>query len=120
MNRKKKVVMSALVGTVLGTMCYYAYRTISRGGKMALQYAESVDKIPVNLDICLESDGVYSIRPLEKRALRVLQLTDLHIGGGYLSRHEDVQALRIIQDISTVESRVCVRSACSIISRRIS
>lgn len=96
MNKKKPLI--GLIGaSVLAGGAYAFVRNIYGGSKFLDSYVDKVSKIDVNSTFELEEDGYYAIRKTDNKPFRVLQLTDIHIGGGYLSRHEDMQALRIVQ-----------------------
>lgn len=71
-------------------------KTIKNGSRFLDSYVEKAEEISVNSKMVLDSDGYYSIVKDDNKPFKVLQLTDLHIGGGYLSRHEDMQALGIV------------------------
>lgn len=94
---KKKPLIGLLGASVLAGGAYAFVRNIYRGSKFLDSYVDKVEKIDVNSTFELEDDGYYAIRKTDNKPFRILQLTDIHIGGGYLSRHEDMQALRIVQ-----------------------
>lgn len=60
-------------------------------------YIEKVDKIESNNRIEMDDDGYYSVIKGDDTPFKVMQITDLHIGGGYLSRHEDLKALSMVK-----------------------
>ena len=56
-----------------------------------------MDKIESNNRIEMDDDGYYSVIKGDDTPFKVMQITDLHIGGGYLSRHEDLKALSMVK-----------------------
>lgn len=95
MNKKKTMLSLAGLAALAGGV-YSAIRTIYRGSRFLDSYVARAEHIGTSSAMTLEDDGYYSITKKDGRPFRVLQLTDLHIGGGYLSRHEDLQALCIV------------------------
>ena len=95
MKKKNTVLILAGVGAVV-KIVHSMVRTIKRGSHFLDSYVDKAEKINVNSKMVLEEDGYYSIIKKDKQPFKVLQLTDMHIGGGYLSRHEDMQALGIV------------------------
>lgn len=91
----KKNYLQSLSPSILGAIGYFIGSTILRGSRFCYEYVRSVKALPPKVEMKIEEDGIYSLRKLEEEPLKVLQLTDLHIGGGYLSRHEDRLALSI-------------------------
>lgn len=95
MNKKNPVLGLAGLAALAGGV-YSVIRTIYKGSRFLDSYVERAEYIGTNSVMTLEEDGYYSITKKDGKPFRVLQLTDLHIGGGYLSRHEDMQALNIV------------------------
>lgn len=94
MNKNKKIV--GLLGIcTLAVGGYAAVRKIWRGCSFLDGFKDKVKSIPNDVKLHLDSDGYYSLTKNNDHPFKVLQLTDLHIGGGYLSRYEDMQALTI-------------------------
>lgn len=93
----KKVILACTAG-ILGTagIVYKFLSTINKGGKYLDGFIEKVERIEPDVKIEKEEDGYFSLTKKSNNPFKVLQITDLHIGGGYLSRHEDMQALSIM------------------------
>lgn len=101
MNKKKPIIGLAGLAVLAGGV-YSVIRTIYRGSRFLDSYVEKSEHIDTDSVMTLEDDGYYSITKKNNKPFRVLQLTDLHIGGGYLSRHEDMRSLSIVN--RTIES----------------
>lgn len=95
MNKKNTLLGILGVGTIIGGVAA-TIRSIKKGSRFLDSYVNKIESIKVNSSMFLDEDGYYTIKKDDNKPFRVLQLTDLHIGGGYLSRHEDLQALGII------------------------
>lgn len=93
-KRKTLIASTAIMGAGAGV--YKLVKSIYSGSKFLNSYVKRADFIKVNSNVELEEDGYYSITKTDDKPFKILQLTDLHIGGGYLSRHEDMQALSIV------------------------
>lgn len=93
---KKKPIFGLLSFSVLAGSAYTFISNIYRGSRFVDEYVSKFGKIKFNSTFSIEKDGYYSINKTDNKPFRVLQLTDIHIGGGYLSRHEDMQALGIM------------------------
>lgn len=106
MNRK--AIRGALGASVLGAIGYFIGNTILTGSRFSYEFAKNAKKIDRNIEMKLEKDGVYSIRKLDSKPFKILQLTDMHIGGGYLSRHEDKQALSIMKRMIETTRPDCI------------
>ncbi len=104
----KKTIMGALGASILGAAGYFIGKTVLKGSMFSYEYAKSAEKIKRNIVMKLEEDGVYSLRKLDSKPFKILQLTDMHIGGGYLSRHEDKQALRIMKQMIETTRPDCI------------
>lgn len=95
MNKKKPIIgligLSAIAGGI-----YTFINKIYKGSTFLDSYVSKAEPIKVNSALELDDDGFYSIRKKDDKPFKVLQLTDIHIGGGYMSRHEDMQALSIM------------------------
>lgn len=95
MSRKRSLAGIAAVAAGAGVL-YSLNRSIRCGSKFLDSYVDKAEHIDVNSEMVMEEDGYYSIVKTDDKPFRILQITDLHIGGGYLSRHEDMQALGIM------------------------
>lgn len=82
---------TAAVVTIISKITNIVYR----GSNYIDSYVDKTKRINYKNKIELETDGFYSITKADDKPFKILQLTDLHIGGGYLSRHEDMKALAI-------------------------
>lgn len=94
---KKRYLFGALGTTLIGGLVYGFTKYVYKGSKALYPYVDKFGKLDTTVDVVLEEDGVYSLRKKDSSPFKILQLTDMHIGGGYLSRHEDKQALAIMQ-----------------------
>ena len=99
---KKKPIMIGMTG--LGALTAGAYQLVKMvysGSRFLDSYLDQYDYdlVKMNSNVKLEEDGYYSIIKKDDKPFRVLQLTDLHIGGGYFSRHEDRRALSIVRNV---------------------
>lgn len=95
MNKKAPIIGLAGLSVVVGGI-WSVYRLINRGSRFLDSYVKKTEYIGTNCTMELEKDGYYSLTKKDNKPFKVLQLTDLHIGGGYWSRHEDMQALSIV------------------------
>lgn len=95
MNKKNTLLGIAGIAAITGGITTLV-RSVKRGSRFLDSYVEKAEKISTNSKIVLDKDGYYSVVKTDNKPFKVLQLTDLHIGGGYLSRHEDLQALGIV------------------------
>lgn len=95
MNKNKKIIGIFGVCAVAGAG-YAILRKVWKGSSYLQQFADKVDTIPSEVEVKLDDDGYYSLTKKNNHPFKILQLTDLHIGGGYLSRYEDMQALKIV------------------------
>lgn len=94
MNKKTSVI--CLLGvSAIARGAYTFVKKLYRGSRFLDQYTDKVEKINIDSDCKMEEDGYYAITKHNNKPIKILQITDLHIGGGYLSRHEDMQALSI-------------------------
>ena len=82
---KKKPIFGLLSFSVLAGSAYTFISNIYRGSRFVDEYVSKFGKIKVNSTFSIEKDGYYSINKTDNKPFRVLQLTDIHIGGGYLS-----------------------------------
>ncbi len=99
-NRVKdgaKAVGLVLFGTIV--LGYKYYRNMFLGNRYLDKNLPKMKETKKKLIIKQEEDGYYSIQKKDNSEFRILQLTDIHIGGGYLSRHEDMTALNIIRRV---------------------
>ncbi len=99
MNKKTRI-----VGTVTGIAAVASlkiYSDVRFGTKNCLRYANKKAKpLKKTKPKCeREADGSYSLIKDKYDEFRILQLSDLHIGGGYLSLNEDKFAIDTIIDI---------------------
>lgn len=92
---KKAPIIGMLGITAIAGGAYKFIKKLYAGSRFLDSYVDKIEKIHVDSSFQLEEDGYYSITKTIDKPLKVLQLTDLHIGGGYLSRHEDMRALAI-------------------------
>lgn len=104
----KKTIMGALGASMLGAIGYFVGKTVLKGSKFSYEFAKSAKRVNRNIEMKLEKDGVYSLRKLDSRPFKILQLTDMHIGGGYLSRHEDKRALSIMKQMIETTRPDCI------------
>lgn len=105
----KKAYIGTIGAAVLGAIGYFVGSTLLKGNKFSYEFAQKVKQIGgKNIQVKLESDGVYSIKKLDSSPFRILQLTDTHIGGGYLSRHEDTRALGIMNGVIQATKPDCI------------
>ncbi len=95
MNKKKPLIRLAVLAGA-AKLIHLVVKSIENGSNFLDSYVSKAEKINVNSEMCLDEDGYYSIVKKDEKPFKVLQITDLHIGGGYLSRHEDLQALGIM------------------------
>lgn len=99
MNRKTKIVGTTLgIASVIGVkLC----SDIRYGTKCNIRYINKhVKTLRKTKPKCeLERDGSYSLIKDKYDTFKILQITDLHIGGGYLSLNEDRFAIDTISDI---------------------
>lgn len=93
MNKRKIAAFSLGATAVAVGGIYAVVKKIYTGSKFLWDFSDKVDVMKPNIDVKLEEDGYYSITKNSDSPIRILQLTDMHIGGGYLSRHEDYQAM---------------------------
>jgi hypothetical protein len=94
--KKKTSIVGLLGATALTSGIYKLIKKIYEGSSFLDKYVDKLDSITPDSKFEIEEDGYYAITKTVDKPIKVLQLTDLHIGGGYLSRHEDMQALRIV------------------------
>lgn len=100
---RKKIVVAGLSATAAVTAgIYKLVETVYNGSRFLIPYVKKAAYVKVNSNVRLEEDGYYSITKTDDKPFRILQITDLHVGGGYLSRHEDMQALGIM--VRTIKS----------------
>lgn len=95
MDRKNTFWIFAGIGIAV-KIGYSVVSSIRNGSRFLDSYVNKVEEIGTTSKMVLEEDGYYSIVKTENKPFKVLQLTDIHLGGGYLSRHEDMQALGIV------------------------
>lgn len=75
---------------------------VNHGCKYNLDYLHTVQRVKdKNIEFVKENDGFYCIKNTTGKTLKILQLSDLHIGGGFLSRHEDRLVFKTINEIVT-------------------
>lgn len=94
MNKKAPVICMLGLSAIAGGI-YTFVKKLYKGSRFLDRYTDKTEKIDTESDCIMEEDGYYAIIKKNNKPIKVLQLTDLHIGGGYLSRHEDMQALSI-------------------------
>lgn len=101
MDKKKPIIIGLTGFGALALGAYKLVKTIYSGSKFLDSYIDKCNNnfVKINSKIRLEDDGYYSITKEDDKPFRVLQLTDLHIGGGYFSRHEDMRALAIVKNL---------------------
>lgn len=95
MNRKNTILILAGIGAV-AKITHSVVHSIRQGSHFLDSYVNKAEKISTNSKMVLEEDGYYSVVKTDNQPFKILQLTDIHLGGGYLSRHEDMQALGIV------------------------
>lgn len=68
-----------------------------------LQYISNIEPIGTNDDLRIETgyDGFYTV--ITDRDLKIVQLTDIHIGGGWKSRKTDLKALNAVATMIQTE-----------------
>ena len=95
MNKKG---MFAIGAAGAGLICgaYTFVKKIYSGSNYLDCFLDKVEEIKPDSRVELDEDGYYSVIKNSNKPVKILQLTDMHIGGGYLSRHEDMQAMSIM------------------------
>lgn len=98
--KKKKYVIAGAVSLAAAGITKIS-RLINHGSKYNLNYLNTVKKVTDKIiTFEKEEDGFYAIKNPEDKTLKILQLSDLHIGGGYLSRHEDRLVFKTIHELA--------------------
>ena len=99
MKKKKLLIATGMFAT--GTVLTKLARLVNHGSKYNLNYLRTVSSINKdNLKFEKDEDGFYSIINESGKDLKILQFADIHIGGGFLSRHEDRLAMKTIEEIT--------------------
>ncbi len=100
MKKSKKFLMT-ICFIVFGVLIliYKVYKSLLFGSGFLKKNSVDIGEQKKNADLEKDEDGYYSITKKNDDNFKILQLTDLHIGGGYLSRHEDLQALSIVRKV---------------------
>ncbi len=100
MKKKKLLIASGIFA--FSTVCTKIARLVNHGSKYNLNYLRTVERINKNnLTFKKDEDGFYSIYNESGKYLKILQFADIHIGGGFLSRHEDRLAMKTIEEITS-------------------
>ena len=104
MNKKKPLIISCCAGAAAASVGFYhLMKSIYHGCDFLDSYVKRCkeDFVPgvPKTSLQMEEDGYYALIKTDHKPFRILQLTDLHIGGGYLSRHEDLRALSIMRRV---------------------
>lgn len=81
------IVLAALSGGIALTLSSNSWNIYDE-----IYRFEPLDKEPVSISYS-EDDGVFTVVRPAGRELRILQLTDIHIGGGITTKRQDKQAL---------------------------
>jgi len=91
MTKKQKVLFSLVVSIILIILLYHA---MSINLFLAQPYVDNITPLPITKNqISYNGEtGVYTIHT-SKDSFRILQLTDIHLGGSFLSVSEDLMAL---------------------------
>ncbi len=99
MNRRTKII-SAVIGTA-SVVGLKVLQDVRYGTKHNLRYInKNVSSLRRTRAKCeLESDGSYSLIKDKYDTFKILQITDLHIGGGLLSINEDRFAIDTITEL---------------------
>lgn len=99
MKKNKYVIIGAVSLAAAGIT--KLSRLVNHGSKYNLKYLHTVKKVTDKIiRFEKEEDGFYTIKNPENKVLKILQLSDLHIGGGYLSRHEDRLVFKTIDELA--------------------
>lgn len=97
--KKKRYVILTLLSLAAAGITKLA-RLINHGSSYNLNYLHTVDTVTdKTIRFVKEDDGFFAIKNPSGKPIRILQLSDLHIGGGYLSRHEDRQVFKTIYEM---------------------
>ncbi|MEG1180817.1 MAG: metallophosphoesterase, partial [Oscillospiraceae bacterium] len=95
-NRKRKRINL----TVLFVTVFFGLWLMSMGSWYIQPYVSTVPIETRALDIDYDVDnGIYSITNEEGTDFRVLQLTDIHLGGSFFTQTKDLKALRAVYDL---------------------
>lgn len=95
MNKKGIFAIGAgAAGLIFGI--YKFVKKIYSGSKYLNCFLDKVEELKPDSTVELDEDGYYSVIKNSNKPIKVLQITDMHVGGGYLSRHEDMQAISIM------------------------
>ncbi len=100
-HRARKVILTILIVIIAIAGTIFATNLIVRGSVLA--YAQTFDKVNYTsqLQPQMESDGHYSFTT--DNDFKVVQITDLHLGGGFLSVTEDKKALNAVAAMLSYE-----------------
>lgn len=98
--KKKKYLIAGAVSLAAAGITKLS-SLINHGSNYNLKYLHTVKKVTdKTIKSEKEEDGFYAIKNTEGRAIKILQLSDLHVGGGYLSRHEDRMVFKTINQLA--------------------
>lgn len=86
-------VLGIIVAVILVFVLVTEIITVA-GNKSNLKKAKSFPTVDIPLNVENVSDGVWNIRT--DKELKVMQLTDVHLGGGWMSTKKDAMALNAV------------------------
>ena len=103
---KKKKRALIITGSILGVFALFVITVVMItiiGDKANIKRAESYDPVVIENQLVPEKDenGYWTFTT--DRDLKVMQLTDIHIGGGWLSLKQDAQALNAVATMIQAE-----------------
>ena len=101
-HRKALIITGSILGVLLLFVCTVVLITII-GDRANIKRAESYDPVVIENQLVPEKDqnGYWTFTT--DRDLKVMQLTDVHIGGGWMSLKKDAMALNAVATMIQVE-----------------
>ena len=96
-KKKKRVLI--ITGSILGVFALFVITVVMItiiGDKANIKRAESYDPVVIENQLVPEKDenGYWTFTT--DRDLKIMQLTDIHLGGGWLSLKKDSQAINAV------------------------
>lgn len=96
----KTLVIILVLGAVLVGASAAASAVTNKGNREKL---DGFPAVPYDAQLVPTTDGFGNVSFVTDRALKVLQLTDVHIGGGWMSGKKDAMALNAVAAMVTAE-----------------
>ena len=95
-------VVAVILGLILAFACFSAIANKSYNKKIT-EYAASFEQVEIENQLIPEKDADGNWTFTTDRELRVMHLTDIHLGGGWIPKKNDTLALNAVAQMIRVE-----------------